>query len=213
MCGANRLSDIVNTRLQELFPLGDLAPHKVQVISSCTASKSIASGVCAAEDLYAGQHHLRLMKGIRGASSLNVSLKIVSAGRGLIAGDEEIVPYDETFSGLSSSLILRKSYQLGIPADIRQALHRTDVDASIVLLGDSYLTACDLPDDFDPGHPVFFVHSQSSERRIPRGSGIHRAQIDISDTRIFSAGLVALKGEIGRQLLNFLHCKGSATPP
>src|SRR4051812_14240426 len=99
-------------------------PARILIISSCTGTKVAPAvlaeadfsddarlkraiqqhrkAVVAAERLYAGQHHMRLMRGVqraRAAAHLAVDLRLVSAGFGLVRGDELLPPYERTFVG------------------------------------------------------------------------------------------------------------------
>src|SRR5436190_1001475 len=56
--------------------------------------------VMRAEEMYTGQQHVRLMRGVnllRDLDNYEIDLHIVSAGYGLIPGDKAIAPYECTF--------------------------------------------------------------------------------------------------------------------
>ncbi len=76
----------------------------VTVLTACTALKSAAEEA-AAEALYRGQHHLRLMRGVGQAreAGIDVQLWIVSAGYGVVAGHKRLRPYERTFQGMSAT--------------------------------------------------------------------------------------------------------------
>ena len=107
---------------------------RIHVLSSCTSEKSVSCqhpltlddlqrGVSTsplvaqssprsprpARDLYRGQQHVRLMRGVAtleeradaGEDVPTVEVSIASAGFGLVRADEVIPPYDVTFAGMA----------------------------------------------------------------------------------------------------------------
>src|SRR4051794_10632253 len=123
-------------------------PQRIHVLTSCTGSKVPTRRPVPAEDLYCGQHHLRLMRGISEArhGGLEVDLSIVSAGHGVIAGCEPLTPYEQTFQGKPSGERREMARALAIPQDVRRVLSGP-ADLHVVLLGEDYLEACGLGDD------------------------------------------------------------------
>ncbi len=102
-----------------------------------------------AEDLYSGQQHVRLMRGIHGYQSANgnkadVDLWILSAGYGLVPGDQKLAPYEYTFQGMKKAELREWADELSVPGEIRRVLAQP-YDLVIVLFGDSYLEASALP--------------------------------------------------------------------
>lgn len=191
-------------RLRELFPVAAKGGIKsVRVITSCTSRKTITEGQCMARDLYAGEQHRRLLQGMDQAGPINTELQILSAGYGLIPGDRKVAPYNRTFAGMSIAQMMDVRDQLGIAEAARNALDNS-ADLTLVLLGDTYLTACCFPPYLETTGPVVFVHGKYSKDRLPKGPNIYSAEIGETDTRIFGAGLVGLKGEVARQLLEQL---------
>src|SRR4051812_23803715 len=64
-----------------------------------TRQEELAEYCLPAEEMYTGQQHLRLMRGIealRVCSVYHIDLQIVSAGYGLITGDTPVAPYECT---------------------------------------------------------------------------------------------------------------------
>ena len=101
-----------------------------------------------AEEMYTGQQHIRLMRGVQkfrqwNPEGLNVdlSLHIVSAGYGVVAGARRIAPYEATFSGMKVKALRTWADQLNIATDIRAILSQP-YDLALILLGDAYLNAC-----------------------------------------------------------------------
>lgn len=107
---------------------------RIRVITSCTGEKTVSSDealtledfrkgaahvesreaelssvLTSAEDLYSGQQHVRLMRGIRSYRSANgnkadIDLWILSAGYGLIPSDQKLAPYECTFQDMRNCL-------------------------------------------------------------------------------------------------------------
>ena len=195
-------------RLEELF--GDIEiqdkPKRIRVVSSCTARKHPVEGPVPARDLYAGEQHKRLLRGVDSCPDGLIALEILSAGYGLIPANFGAEAYDHTFAGKSSQEIAKMAERLDIPNDVRDALEAM-ADLTIVALGDDYLQACQLPEVMNFDHPVVFVYSRSSAGRIPKGDNVFRAELRESDTRAFRSGLVGLKGEVVAQYLENLEVK------
>jgi cytoplasmic iron level regulating protein YaaA (DUF328/UPF0246 family) len=132
---------------------------QIRVITSCTGEKSVSSPDqlaledfrqgdahvrareavlgdirSPAEDLYTGLQHQRLMRGIRAAreeTSIEVDLRILSAGYGLVSADQKLAPYEATFTPSVSS-----PDQLALE-DFRQG--DAHVRAREAVLGDIYV--------------------------------------------------------------------------
>lgn len=129
--------------------------------------QQLAAYFAAAADMYAGDHHLELMKGIRllrktfGEEAID--LKIISAGYGLIDEQTLIVPYDVTFAGLDGATIDGRAAAKGIHRAVEEAVGRYDL--VICLLGQEYLRSIRLPVQYDPRKTqfVFMVSSSAME--------------------------------------------------
>ena len=106
-----------------------MSEHTIAVLTSCTSTKQYkpsheltqkdfadlsadAQGRRIAElseytlpayQMYTGNQHARLIAGIEDlrANGSTVDLHIISAGYGLIGGNQPIVPYECTFSGMT----------------------------------------------------------------------------------------------------------------
>jgi len=165
------------------------------------------------EALYTGQQHLRLMQGVQlareklGASVLD--LRILSAGYGLISGDQLIVPYECTFQNMKPKEIEAWTDHLHIPSSAR-AMFAQPSDLMIVLLGASYLRALKLNNMVTLAAPTLFFTSSHSQKLV-RGQGTVRVvPLVTKDTKRFHAGLVALKGELAQRLLKGVTNGGEA---
>lgn len=163
-----------------------------------------------AQDIYTGQQHVRLMSGIRRMREAmgedSVALSILSAGYGIIAGDRSVVPYECTFQGMKTEEIKKWAAHLNVPQDAR-SFFAEPADLTIVLLGDSYLRALALDDAVEFAAPTLFFTSTRAQKHV-RGNGMFRkVPQENRDAKRFSCGLVGLKGELGKRLLNLLADK------
>jgi hypothetical protein len=184
----------------------------VKVITSCTGQKvALApSQSVAAERLYRGQQHLRLMSGadILRDTGATVDVWIVSAGHGLVHGRQMLSAYEQTFQGRGAGERRRMADELDIPSQIRTVLSQ-QADLTIVLLGEAYLDACGLDDDLALGSPTLVFASASASLAVRAAPGMRVVGLRVEDTRRFGAGFVALKGEIGGRLLAHIATGGS----
>jgi len=175
--------------------------------------KELAAHMLPAEELYTGQQHVRLMKGVRafrerfGGDALD--LWILSAGYGLIPGTLPIAPYECTFQGLRVKELKDWSAFLHVPNDI-QALLSTRYDLALFLLGDSYLRACQLNGDTRPGGSILAFCGEATASKMPSIPDIHPIVLTKEHAKQFSAGFVSLKGEVARRVLETLSQKPDA---
>ena len=206
---------------------------RILIISSCTGEKSITSNkhltqsdfekgkahlkkkeqalgeyLTPAAELYSGQQHIRLMRGIEAIASqsdasVDVSLYILSAAYGLVRANRKLAPYEVTFSGMRKTALRQWADDLGIPGEFRKSLS-TPYDLGLILLGDSYLEACDLPIDINVAGPTLFFCSASRAKKIPSNSSIRAIPLTNEHAKRFSCGLVGLKGEIASRLLSHI---------
>jgi len=182
----------------------------ILVVSSCTATKLQAPDgrpLCA-ESLYAGQQHVRLMRGVEdyraaGQPAGKLGLHILSAFHGLLRADRQISSYDHSFSGLPTAAIRRQGRERNVPSDVRKLLSKP-FRLGVLLLGDPYLRACDLNADVELGGPLICFCSPAVARRMPKIAGLRTIPLANAEARRFSCGLIALKGELGGRLLSRL---------
>jgi hypothetical protein len=204
-------------------------PARILVLSSCTGLKTrpadllpadfderrtdlaarrqeLSERAVRAESLYSGQHHVRLMRGVkqaRAASHLDVDLRIASAGYGLVRGSDPLVPYECTFQGLPKFQRQQLARASGLGRDVVTLL-RESHDLALVLLGEDYLDACGLEGDLDLGGPTLVFCAPSVALRLSPLERLHVVGVGTDETRRFSCGLVGLKGEVGGRLLGYL---------
>lgn len=229
---------------------------RILVISSCTGLKAhgarqltavdfaagptaikarhrsdLADDVMPAERLYRGQHHVRLMRGVQAArdAGVDVDLRIVSAGYGLVRGEDELAPYECTFQGMGIGQRREWARHVDIPRSVKRALAEP-CSLALILLGEDYLAACDFDDSLTLGGPALLFCAPSLALTLPAVENLTLVPVGRREARQFSCGLVSLKGELGarvltqaaagvtpapdasaRQLLKWLHAAGSAT--
>ena len=147
-----------------------------------------------ASKLYTGWQHRYMMNGVsalrhRFGDSV-CSVKIISAGYGLVDEEQSLVPYEVTFHGQQPRVIRSRSEVLGIPVGVRNAL--AGYDLVMFLLGKEYLLSIGLP--LSPALNQRLVFLTSNVR-----FSFHPASVMIpagkEETR-FGAGIVSLKGKM-----------------
>jgi hypothetical protein len=211
---------------------------KIQVITSCTGEKlhspenqltqddfrrlqepdafaererELAELNTNAEDLYTGQQHLRLMDGVRGVRESfgadNVELFILSAGYGLIGSGRGIVPYECTFQGMKKGELRDWAEHLKVGDEARRVF-RTPADFTLVLLGDPYLRALALDDEVEFASPVLFFASEKARAHISGRGTFRVVPLSNQEAKRFSCGLVGLKGELGKRILQRVAAEG-----
>ena len=178
---------------------------RILVVTSCTQSKQ--DRAMKAQSMYVGMQHAKLMVGVLHARSrgIDVDLRIISAGYGLISGDKRIEPYNQTFSGLGKREIEEAAYELDIPEDMSWLL-ATPYDLALIMLGTDYLIAAGIAGQDVLASPTIALASRSSIQYLPdpdyqEEMAINIVELGVADTRKFGAGFVALKGEIAMRLL------------
>jgi len=161
-----------------------------------------------AKDLYTGQQHIRLMKGIeefqaKASNENEIDLWIVSAGYGLVSANTQLVPYECTFQTMPPSEIIRWSNHLRIPSTAREIFCQP-ADLTLVILGDGYLRALHLDESTEFVSPTLFLTGLGSQNRV-RGKGkIWAYPLSSIDAKRFHCGLVGLKGEVAKRILRWI---------
>jgi len=194
------------TGAKQYKPSNELTQHDFASLSSAALEKRIqhlSDYSLPAHQMYTGNQHARLMAGIEEirVSGATVDLHIISAGYGLLDGEQEIVPYECTFSRMRAHEIVDWSSKLEIPAKARKLFASANYDLVLVILGDDYLRSLQLAEDVVFGSPTLFLCASKSERFI-QGTGYYRIhKLSPADAKRFHCGLVGLKGELARRLL------------
>lgn len=187
------------------------SPQTVLVLTSCTGSKDpvALSGQIAAERLYIGEQHRRLMRGVHALrespSALDVDLRILSAGYGVVRGSKRLRTYDASFSGLGGPAIDEEAERLRIRTSLRSLLRR-DHALILLLLGEDYMRAAGIGSETRLGGPTIAFGGRWLKRRggdlplrvIPAGR---------EEAGRYSCGVVGLKGELAARLLELIACE------
>lgn len=150
-----------------------------------------------AVEMYTGQQHVHVRQGLerlRGPGSpVTVGLRIISAGYGLLAEEEPIVPYEATFITMSTSERREWSRHLQLPGKIREAV--AGVPVVLFLLGGHYLKAIELPLQPRPGQRFVFFASEREEAKLA-GPGVTVVPAGPTQATALGAGVAALKGRM-----------------
>lgn len=199
---------------------------RVLVITSCTGEKAVQHErqltfddfergpehvrrrqhelpIMRAEALYTGLQHRRLMRGIaqaRESGAIDLDLRILSAGYGLVESDRMLAPYEATFAAMRRDALVRWARRLNVPADVRAALAQP-FDLALLLLGEDYLSAADLDDKVATGGPTIALCSGASAARLVQVPTLRTIKLTNAEARRFSCGLVGLKGEVAARVL------------
>lgn len=144
--------------------------------------------------LYTGWQHRYMAKGIDelrqrfGVSCC--TLKIISAGYGLVDENRTLVPYEATFQGKPQKWVRERADRLKIPHAIREAVR--GFEAVVFLLGKEYLLSTDPPLVPDRNQWFVFFTSNRHLQFHPDSTVVPAGK---NETR-FGAGIVALKGKM-----------------
>ncbi len=164
-----------------------------------------------AEQLYTGQQHVRLMEAVNRfrkssndfAERIDIDLFILSAGYGLIQGDQKILPYEVTFNSFNTSELLEWANALNIPADFRSVLNR-EYDLAVVILGEKYWQACDFSQEVNTQDTVLAFCNKPVEKKIKDWDNFISISMANKDGKRFKCNLIGLKGELTARLLRGL---------
>jgi hypothetical protein len=208
---------------------------RIAILTSCTGSKQyappnqltkkdflewderriseLAEYELPAYQMYTGNQHARLIAGTTHlrSSGNKVDLYILSAGYGLIEGDDLILPYECTFAEMKGAELDKWAFHLNIYKKAAQLFQQTHYDLVLVLLGDDYLRALQLTDDTVFGSPTLFLCANKSEKFIKGTGEFYKVNLSGAEAKRFHCGLVGLKGELARRLLVAL-CTADALP-
>ena len=161
-----------------------------------------------ARDLYTGWQHRYMMSGVRairerfGAPACSV--KIISAGYGLVDEEQLLVPYEATFQKRSPKWIRQRSEMLWIPGAVRREI--VEYDLVLFLLGKEYLLSISPPLAPSSTQRLIFLTSNVQLPFHPESVIVPAGR---SETR-FGAGIVALKGKMFERFA-FGLCSAPAT--
>lgn len=149
-----------------------------------------------AGELYDGRQHRELMKGI-GLLRTHfghdaVTLRIVSAGYGLVSEDQMLAPYDASFNPpMRKQAALDWSKQLNVPNDVRAIIK--EYPLVVFLLGGRYLEVIEPPLVPVTGQRFIFFAKPSIEKILCR-SGVTVVPAGQDAAAEFKSTSSALKG-------------------
>jgi hypothetical protein len=201
-------------------------PIRILIVTSCTGEKrfkptnqltledfqdsarlqsrshELAEFACPASQMYTGLQHLRAVEGVellrQAVGKQAVDLVILSAGYGLIAENEVIVPYEVTFNTMKGHEVDEWGKFLEVHEDFEKAI--AGYDLVFMLLGDNYLRSLRLPVVAKPEQTLVFLSSKTSATQI-KGIAAKTFVLPLSnaEAKRYSYGLVGLKGFLLKQ--------------
>lgn len=153
-----------------------------------------------AGEMYVGEQHHRLMQGVNCAryAGHSVQVHIVSAGYGVIDENRFIAPYEATFTTMGRDEASAWAQSQSIPAALSEILGKP-ADRVLLLLGERYMEAGCLEVANTISAPTWALCGRAVASQLP--SGITPIELQQADTTVFGAGMVSLKGEIGKRIL------------
>jgi queuine/archaeosine tRNA-ribosyltransferase len=168
--------------------------------------KELADLCRKAGEMYTGEQHVRLMRGVSAFRSSpatcdsSLALHVLSAGYGIIPEDRVIAPYEVTFATMKAKEIDAWSKTLGVPEDFRRLVSQP-YDLGLILLGDNYLRACQLDKTVKFGGPTILFCGTGMAKKLPPLANVQVIPISNPEAKRFSCGLVGLKGDLANRLL------------
>ena len=158
-----------------------------------------------AGEMYTGQQHARLMRGVEYVRSgppprIHVDLYVVSAGYGLVHEKHPIVPYECTFNTLSSNESRKLILRTGVVESFRRLVAEPS-DCTLVLLGNTYLRLLDISPYLTFGGRTIFLSGDRAAKRLRSIKGVEAIALSNENARQFSCGMVGLKGEVAARML------------
>ncbi|MBO9128587.1 tRNA-guanine transglycosylase DpdA [Bacillus sp. 165] len=167
-----------------------------------------------AKDIYKGRQHLRVMEGIQHLRDKFgrhvVDFAIVSAGYGLLDEDDEIVPYNVTFSEMKKDEVVEWSNYLKINEETSALIQSYDL--VFFLLGEEYLRSLCLPflKTKDDQKLVFFA-SKASKKLIPNHHPYYFVEVRHQDAKEFGEMSISIKGHLFKLLAQETAINGLET--
>ena len=156
----------------------------------------------AAAEMYTGQQHRYLMAGLEEIrkvyGSAVVDLHILSAGYGLLAEDDVIVPYNVTFSGLNKADLLARSNSLQLHERVEALI--AGYDLVFFLLGKEYVQALQLPFEVPDTVTQIFLLGTGYRKLIPDSPNVHFVPTGSGLARDLGVMGVALKGFVFKRI-------------
>ena len=163
-----------------------------------------------AAEMYTGQQHQHLMAGLEEVRKVYglavIDLHIISAGYGLLAEDDVIVPYNVTFSGLNKGDLLARSDSLQLHKHVETLI--ADYDLVFFLLGKEYVQALQLLFEVPDTVTQIFLLGSGYKRLIPDSPNVHFVPAGSDLARELGVMGVALKGFVFKLLCDAVCCEG-----
>ena len=163
-----------------------------------------------AAEMYTGQQHQHLMAGLAEVrkvyGSAVVDLHIISAGYGLLAEDDVIVPYNVTFSGLNKAGLLARSNRLQLHEHVVTLI--SGYDLVFFLLGKEYVQALQLPLEVPDTVTQIFLLGTGYKKLIPDSPNVHFVPAGSALARGLGVMGVALKGFVFKQVCGVARREG-----
>ena len=210
---------------------------RIVILTSCTGEKAVASeraltlddfrrgashlarrerelkdSLMLAGEIYTGEQHVRLMRGVKafrevvGGDGARLELNILSAGYGIILEDRKVAPYECTFATMKTKELADWATALGVPEEFR-GLVAQPYDFALILLGSNYLKACLLDASAKFNGPTILFCGAGMAKKLPRLANVRVITLSHREAKRFSCGLVGLKGELAKRLLEKLASK------
>ncbi|MGF6950208.1 hypothetical protein QF028_002713 [Neobacillus sp. B4I6] len=166
--------------------------------------KQLGSFKAKAKDMYTGQQHLWVIDGINNLREKYgdsvVDLAIVSAGYGLLNEDQEIFPYNVTFSKMKKDELTDWSNNLKINKDTSEKIKSYDM--VFFLLGEEYLNSLQLPFvETRQDQRLVFLGSKASGNLIPNNNPYYYVEVGNKDAKEFGKMSISLKGYLFKVLV------------
>lgn len=159
--------------------------------------------------LYTGLQHTLMMSGVsiirRTMGHESVTVKIVSAGYGLVAEDRLLAPYEVTFNTMGKRELRAWAGYLGIGRDVRAAAKGFPL--VFFLLGSRYLEAIEPPILPGPGQRLVYLGGEG-DRRIAGGNGVTVVPAGPEEARLYRSPIISVKGRMFQLLGQGLALEG-----
>jgi hypothetical protein len=168
-----------------------------------------------AGEIYTGEQHLRLMRGVSAFREANaggaatVDLQILSAGYGIIPEGRLVAPYECTFATMKTKELRAWADALQVPTAFRRTVAQP-YQLGLILLGDNYLSACSLDAQVQFGGPTLLFCGTGMAKKLPLIENVRVVTLSNPEAKRFSCGLIGLKGELAKRVLQILSEKPDA---
>lgn len=178
----------------------EVAPFEKDVLDDHSLQELLAredSCGIAAQDLYAGRQQQKINQAVRilRTNGHEVDRYFISAGFGLIEEQQELPPYDVTFSGMSKSAIETRADRLGIPTAVWELLtSEAGYDVVFLALGTDYYHSIDLESTLETLPATSFGIVFNNEELAAQFSNVISISARTPEAKQHGTIVVALKG-------------------